>query len=95
MIEEIFKRFIDDGYVSWPKNVNTDVFKSYSMRYIPHWNLKKMKNSCEQNFDNFWQLLNFLDVSIILHQNGRLEIDVFFKEACMAILTASVTIRNT
>ena len=56
---------------------------------------KKIKNSCEQNFDNFWQLLNFLDVSIILHQNGRLEIDVFFKEACMAILTTSVIIRNT
>ena len=45
------------------------------MNYIPHWNLqKKKKNSCEQNFDIFVQVLNFLDVSILL------ETDVFYKE---------------
>ena len=28
----------------------------------------------------FLQVFNFLDVSIILHQNGRLETDIFYKE---------------
>ena len=27
MIEEIFKRFIDDGFALWPKNANIDVFR--------------------------------------------------------------------
>ena len=27
LIEEIFKRFMDDGFVLWPKNANIDVFK--------------------------------------------------------------------
>ena len=37
--------------------------------------VEKGESSCEQNFDTFVQvLLNFLDVSIILHQNG------FYKE---------------
>ena len=27
LIEEIFKRFIDDGFVLWPKNANIDVFR--------------------------------------------------------------------
>ena len=30
--------------------------------------------------DIFVQVLNFLDVSIILHQNGHLETDIFYKE---------------
>ena len=42
--------------------------------------VEKGKYSCEQNFDTFVQVLNFLDVSIILHQNGRLETDIFYKE---------------
>ena len=40
----------------------------------------KRKHSCKQNFDTFVQVLNFLDVSTILHQNGRLETDIFYKE---------------
>ena len=27
LIEEIFKRFMDDGFVLWPKNANIDVFR--------------------------------------------------------------------
>ena len=42
--------------------------------------VEKRKYSCEQNFDTFVQVLNFLDVSIILHQNGQLETDIFLKE---------------
>ena len=29
LIEEIFKRFMKDGFVLWPKNANIDVFREF------------------------------------------------------------------
>ena len=82
LIREIFKRFMDDGFVLWPKNVNIDVFRELLNELHPSlkFTVKKGKHSCEQNFDTFVQVLNFLNVSINLHQNGRLETDIFYKE---------------
>ena len=42
--------------------------------------VEKGKNSCEQTFNTFVQVWNFLDVSIILHQNGGLETVLIYKE---------------
>ena len=82
LIEEIFKRFMDDGFVLWPKNANIDIFRKLlnELHSSLKFTVEKGKNSCEQNFDTFAQVLNFLDVSIILHQNGRLETDIFYKK---------------
>ena len=82
LIEEIFKRFMDDGFVIWPKNANIDIFIELLNELHPSlkFAVEKGKNSCERNFDTFVQVLNFLDVSVILHQNGRLETDIFYKE---------------
>ena len=57
----------------WPKNANIDVFIELFNKLHPSFKftVEKGKNSCEQNFDTFVQVLNFLDVFIILHQNGR------------------------
>lgn len=80
LIQEIFKCFMDDGFVLWRKNANVDVFRD--LLYKLHPSLKftegKDKNSCEQSHDTFAQ--DFLDSSIILHQNGRLKTDIFHKE---------------
>ena len=61
---------------------NADIFRKLLNELHPSWKFTvvKGKNSCEQNFDTFAQVLNFLDVSIILHQNGRLETYIFYKE---------------
>ena len=82
LIEEIFERFMDDGFVLWSKNANIDVFRKLLNELHPplKFTLEKGKNSSEQNFDTFVQVLNFLNICIILHQNGRLETDVFYKE---------------
>ena len=82
LIEEIIKRFMDDSFVLWQKNANIDVFRKLLNELHPSlkFTVEKGKSSCEQNFDTFVQVLNFLDVSIILHQNGRLEIDIFSEE---------------
>ena len=73
---------MDDGFVLWRKNANTDVFRKLLNELHPSlkFTVEKGKSSCEQNFDTFAQVLNFLDVSIILHQNGHLETDIFYKE---------------
>ena len=76
---------MDDGFILWPKNTNIDVFRELLNELHPSlkFTVEKVKNSwnsIEQNFDTFAQVLNFLDVSIILHQNGRLETDIFYKE---------------
>ena len=82
LIEEIFKRFTNDGFVLWPKNANIDVFRELLNELLLSlkFTVEKGKNSCQQNFDTFAQVLNFLDVSIILHQNDRLETCIFYKE---------------
>ena len=66
----------------WPKSANIDVFRELLNKLDPSFKftVEKAKNCCEQNFNTFAQVLNFLDVSIILHQNGRLETDIFYKE---------------
>ena len=73
---------MDDRFVLWPKNANTDVFRELLNELHPSLKItvEKGKHSYKQNFDPFAQVLNFLDVSIILHQNGRLETDIFYKE---------------
>ena len=51
------------------------------MDYIPHWKtVEKRKHSCKQDFNTFVQVLHFLDVSFILHQNGRIKTGIFYKE---------------
>ena len=74
LIEKIFKRFIDHGFVLWPKNANIDVFRKLLNELHPSlkFTVEKGKNICKQNFDTFVQVLNFLHVPIILHQNGWL-----------------------
>ena len=42
--------------------------------------VQKEKSSREKNFGAIVQVLNFLDVSIILHQNSPSDIDTFYKE---------------
>ena len=69
---------MDDGFVLWPKNANIDVFRELLNELDPSlkFTVEKGKLSCEQNFDTSVQVLNFLDVLIILHQNGQLETDI-------------------
>ena len=76
---------MDDGFVLWSKNANIDAFRKLLNELHPSliFTVEKGKNSCEQNFDTFVQVLNFLDVSIILHQHGWLKTDIFHKETNM------------
>ena len=62
---------MDNGFVLWPKNANIDVFREIldelytSLKFT----VEKGKRNWGQNCDTFVKVLNFLEVSIILHQN--------------------------
>ena len=73
---------MDNGFVLWSKNANIDVFREFLNELHPSlkFTIEKGRSSCEQHFDTFLQVSNFFDVFIILHQNGRLETDIFYKE---------------
>ena len=73
---------MDNGFVLWTKNATIDVFKELLNELHPSlkFTVEKGKNGCEQKFDTFVKVLNFSYVSIILHINGQLETDIFYKE---------------
>ena len=58
---------MDDGFVLWPKDANIDVFREL---------LNELHPSLKFTFVH---VLHFLGASIILHQNGRLETNIFYK----------------
>ena len=74
LIEKILKSIMDDGFVLWPKNAKIDVFRELLKELHPSlkFTVEKEKSSCEQNFDTFVQVLNFLDVSEEEKVNERL-----------------------
>ena len=43
LIEEILKRFMDDGFVLWPKNADVDVFRELLNKLHPSLKLTKRK----------------------------------------------------
>ena len=53
---------MDNGFVLWPKNANIDVFRELldelytSLKFT----VEKGKRNCEQNFDTFVKVFNFL-----------------------------------
>ena len=67
---------MDDGLFYGQKMQILIYLESFSFKFT----VEKGKSTCKQNFDTFVPGLNFLDVSIILHQNGRLETDIIYKE---------------
>ena len=73
---------MNDGFVLWSKNANIDVFRELLNELHPSlkFTVEKGKNNCEQKFDAFVRVSNFLHISIILHKNGWLETDIFYTD---------------
>ena len=78
LTEEIFKYLMHDCFVLWLKNANIDLFRE--LLYELHHSLKFTVEKGKSSFDAFVQVLDIQDVSIILHENDRLETDMFYRE---------------
>ena len=78
MIEELFKRYMDDGFLPWYSTLDLNVLKNVLNNLNP-----TIKFTVEPaKFDNFSKTLviNFLDITVLLHENGYVETDILYKE---------------
>ena len=77
---ELYKRYMDDWIVPLPSTVDINVFESIlqgldsSIEFI----LEKAMESKLAGGGNC-KILNFLDVVVILHEDGKVETDFYYK----------------
>ena len=78
MIEELFKTYIDDGFLPWHSTLDLNVLKNVLTNL--HLTIKFTTELAR--FHNFSKALaiNFLDITVFLHQNGYVETVIFYNE---------------
>ena len=79
LIKEFFKRYMDDGFIFWPKHLDFNSFSFYLNNLHPaiKYTFKKAKVIVENS--ESCQLINFLDVSVILHFQSTIETNIYYK----------------
>ena len=82
MIIDFFRRYIDDCFQPWLRSANIDVFLDLLNDLHPDISFTMEKGVKVQGSKRsiFYIKLNFLDITIILHQDGRIETDIFYKD---------------
>ena len=80
LILHLLLRYIDDGFIPWPKRLNLQHFIDAlntlhpMIKYTIEVNVIKHVNGLRL------KILNFLDVLLILHESGKVEIDIYYKD---------------
>ena len=71
LIEELFKRYMDDGFLQWHSAMDLNALKNVLNNLHP--NIKFIVESTK--FDNFSKTLpiNFLGITVLLHENDYVE----------------------
>ena len=80
IIIDYFSRYMDDGIVPWPDEANIDIFLQILNSLDPNIRFTLEKSIDSQEYGMKIQILNFLDLSLILHADGKIETDIFYKE---------------
>ena len=78
MFEELFKRYMDDGFLPCHSALGLNTLKNVLNNLHP-----TIKFTVErEKFDTFSKTLviNFLDITVLLLENGYIEINLFYKE---------------
>ena len=78
LIEELFKRCLDDGFLPWHSALHLNALKNVLNNLHP--TITFIVES--EKFDNFSKTLviNFLDITVLLHENGYVETNICYKE---------------
>ena len=71
----MFKRYVDDGFILWPKHLDIDKFIEILNQLHPSIRFTIVKGTEE----NGLQTNTFLDIKIIKHMDNTLETVIFFK----------------
>ena len=80
LIKEFFKRYMDDGFIFWPKHLDFNSFSICLNDLHP-----AMKHTFEkakvivENSESC-QVIKVLDVSVILHSDCTIEADIYYKD---------------
>ena len=79
IIEELFKRYMDDGSTLLPHHIKCESFLKCLNNLHPNIEYT-LEPATEAIIDDLpVRILNFLDISIIMHQDGRIETDIHYK----------------
>ena len=74
-IQMAFERYMDDGFLIWPKRLDINIFITVLGMLHP-----QIKYTVERgNQEGVSQNLNMLDVTVILHNSWTIETDIFYK----------------
>ena len=79
-IKDNFFRYLDDGFTLWSTTLDIDLFKDILNGLHP--NIKytfEQSENITYHDGSIVKRLNFLDISILLHSNGIIETDIYFK----------------
>ena len=79
IIIQLFSRFVDDGFIIWPVHLDRNTFENVlqilhpSIKFTIEGGKKELKDG------EMIEKLNFLDITVILHESGKIETDIFYK----------------
>ena len=81
-MEELFKRYTDDGCFPWYSTLDLNVLKNILNNLHPKTSYKIKFTVEPVKFDNIYKtlIINFLGITVLLHENGYVETDTFYKE---------------
>ena len=80
-IEDNFLQYIDDGFILLLNSINMLVFQTILNDLHPSINFTFEKSrSIYTDKGTIMKKINFLDVSIILHDSGIIETDIYYKD---------------
>ena len=75
-IINMYKRFMDDGFIPWNSNLDINTFLDILNNMHP--SIKYTIESSQTINDNE-QSINFLDVNVIVKKNNTIETDIYYK----------------
>lgn len=81
LILEIFLRYLDDGFILWPSELDINIFINILNQLNPSisFTIEPGKKITVNGLVT--EVINFLDISIILHHHNRtIETDIYYKE---------------
>lgn len=75
-IEDLFFRYMDDGFLPWNNQYDIEIFKKLLNNMHPMITFTIEPSRLYNN----QQYINFLDVTVILHPDGKIETDIYYKD---------------
>ena len=77
LIEGLFKRYKDNGFIQWLSS-DFNILKNFLNNLHP--TIKFIVEPAKSDSFSEKLIVNFLNITILLHENGYAETDMFYKE---------------